>query len=291
MAWDHAYFALLSHLCDEDAVSHGIVEIATNKRTGVRVRTLHGGACFKLDVRRGVPVPGNRRYYAKSAAAETAWQLMGTKDPEFIVRHAPRLWSKFVEDGELKASYGFRWRKAFGRDQINLALLALAEDPTTRQVFVQAWDPSSDGLGQPNQPKNIPCPLGFALSVTGGELHMSVFIRSSDVFVGLPYDVMNHAMLLHAFAHTIGRRPGTLTVSLSNAHLYEPHWNLAQHATTDAWAPEHLNPSKFNPISFRERALPHWQVGDIIKDPDGYVESWSQVKTRADWDPKPELVL
>ena len=69
-----------------------------NKRTGSRIKLLLGGQSFKISLANGrLPVVGNRAYFPHIAAAETAWQLMGTKDPAFILKHAPKLWSKFVE--------------------------------------------------------------------------------------------------------------------------------------------------------------------------------------------------
>ncbi len=216
-----AYKGLLTELYHGDAWE-------TNARTGVGIYLLHGGTSFKLDVSSGkLPLAGNRAYYPRVAAAEVAWQMLGTKDPEFIMKHAPKMWGKFIEDGELKTAYGYRWRKHFGRDQLGLAIEELRGNPTNRQLFISAWDPGSDGLGGP-QPKNIPCPVGFTVSRFEDELHMTVLIRSSDVVVGLPYDVMAYALTLDAIAASTGTRPSSLTVTLAHPHYYAPHAQLVE---------------------------------------------------------------
>lgn len=256
--YDLAYATLLHALTDDRRLGRE-TDLRVNGRTGVRTRELRGGASLKLDLSTDIlPIPGNRAYYPKVAAAETAWQLMGTKDPSFMMEHAPRLWEKFIEDGEIKAAYGWRWRNAFGRDQLIDAIVALYDDPTSRQCWVQAWDPSSDGLGRKG-PKNIPCPVGFTLNLDGDRrLHTCVFIRSSDAYVGLPYDVMNYAMLTKAIARTLEAEAGTLHVTLANVHLYEPHWAMAIEDLSSPW---HL-PEQY--------LMSDKRIPDILADPGSY---------------------
>ncbi|QNN99781.1 thymidylate synthase [Ruegeria phage Tedan] len=286
------YRTLLTALMDE-----GVEE--TNERTRTKIKMIPGGCSFKLDLSDGkLPIAGNRRYFPHIAAAEVAWQFMGTKDPGFILGHAPKLWSKFVEDGELKTAYGYRWRKEFGRDQLMQAVDCLENDPTNRQLWIQAWDPASDGLGGP-QPKNIPCPLGFSVSRYQDDLHMSVFVRSSDVFVGLPYDVLAYALTLDAIAATVGCRPGTLHFTLHHAHLYKPHWNAARACLRGDWDHDEWREKKEFADASTEWTencapmLPAWAIEDILEDPDGYVKHTQRLAKRVDnnpWNPLPEVI-
>lgn len=287
-----AYRGLLSEIVD-----HGVEEQNARTRTGIKM--LRGGHSFKLDLTSGrLPVAGNRRYYPHVAAAETAWQLMGTRSPDFILGKAPKLWSKFVEDGKLKTAYGWRWREAFGRDQLQLAVDALRDDPTNRQLWVQAWDPRSDGLGGP-QPKNIPCPIGFAVSRHRDDLHMSVFVRSSDVFVGLPYDVMCYALTLDCIAASVGCRPASLHFTLAHPHIYEPHWDLTRaclgHEFTghERYHNKKLEGASSSWADGCEPNLPGWSIEQVLRDPDGYVDivrGLSRRVSSSSWDPTPEVI-
>ena len=307
-SFHEAYRGLLSEL-----MNHGVTEV--NERTKTEIKMLQGAHSFKLDLSDGrLPVAGNRRYYPHVAAAETAWQFMGTKDPTFILGKAPKLWSKFLEDEEvthdrgngpitftkkvLKTAYGYRWRHAFGRDQLALAIHELKTNPTNRQLFISAWDPRSDGLGGP-QPKNIPCPVGFTVSRFGNDLHMAVFIRSSDVFVGLPYDVMGYALTADAIAATTGLRPKTLHFTLAHAHLYKPHWNATKACLTGDWsAAEWREAQEFAKASTTwtrdvQPSLPAWDIQAILDNPEGYVSIVKALAGRTNqnsWDPMPELI-
>lgn len=198
-----------------------------NERTGHKIRAGYGGEAFKLDLASGtIPLPAFRKIHIRSVAAEVAWFLRGKKDVEWIANYAP-LWNKFAEaDGTVKAAYGWRWRYHFGRDQVAMAISALKANHTDRRIYIAAWDPREDGLGNPG--KNVPCPIGFTLSIQDGALHSALTIRSSDLFVGLPYDVAGHAMLMHAFCVSLGVSPGTMTVMLGHPHLYDVHTHLVK---------------------------------------------------------------
>lgn len=296
-----AYRGLLSEIMNQ-----GVTE--ENARTATKIKMLQGGHSFKLDLTNGrLPVAGNRRYYPHIAAAETAWQFMGTKNAHFVLKYAPKLWSKFVTeetDGagtavkKLETAYGYRWRVEFGRDQLALALRELKDNPTNRQLFISAWDPRSDGLGGP-QPKNIPCPIGFTVSRFQDDLHMSVFIRSSDVFVGLPYDVMAYSLTADAIAATVGLRPASLHVTLAHPHLYKPHWNATKACLTGDWsAGEWREAKEFADASTSwaddaEPSLPGWSIPMIEGDPDSYLDVVKQLTRRTrqnSWDPCPEVI-
>lgn len=267
--------------------------VEANERTGTRVRVGRGGTAFRVDLSDGLlPTIGFRKTFPKSAAAEVAWYVRGEQDADFIRKYAP-LWDKFVEPlvkrGDLfngdemmegvKSAYGYRWRRHFGRDQLRLAVEALRKDPSDRRVYVSAWDPAEDGLGAQGQ-RNVPCPTSFTFSVTGGELHSSLFLRSSDVFVGLPYDVMGHALLMDAVAHELRIRPGVMHVTLAHAHLYESHWDL----TAEALKQEPVVP---------QMQLPGWSLSQIERDPHDYVQRYAEEAKQFAWpaySPRPEVI-
>lgn len=249
-----------------DLVSPGRAVHDYNERTKQRTRVLRGGRSIFIDLsgQGQVPVPGNRRVYPRTAAAETAWYFMGTENGQWI-RANCQIWDKFIEDDgrTITGSYGYRWRNHFELDQVRLAIETLRDDPSSRRCYVDAWDPREDYPGVKGR-RNVPCPVGFAVHQLAGELHMTATLRSSDFFVGLPYDVMSHAFVLDAMAASLGLRPGTLQMSLSHVHLYEPHWEMARDSLN------HGQVMKLGP------QLPGWTVKQIEDDPDGYVEHMHQ---------------
>ena len=276
----HTYAELLSSLLFGDKAHHEI-----NERTGQGIRSLPPTS-FSIDLSNNIlPVCGVRKTYPATAAAEVAWFIQGTKDPEFISRYAP-IWDKFKEeDGTIEAAYGPRWRSHFGRDQLVDAIETLAKDPTDRRCWISTWDPATDGLGQPS--KSVPCPVGFSLSIRDGRLNSALMIRSSDVFVGLPYDVMGHALLMRIIASSIGRTAlGTMHVTLAHPHLYDVHKEMGWQAMVSP-------PGDASLIMPRD-----WELFGVEKNPEKYVQ---HIKELASFDLaagkapvfscKPELVI
>lgn len=246
-----------------------------NARTNVAIRVVDPFS-FTVDLSSGdLPMCGIRKTWPKTAAAEIAWFLQARQNVNFIRSYAP-IWDKFVEeDGQtVEAAYGFRWRNHFGRDQIEDAINALASNKTDRRVFISAWDPANDGLGRPS--RNVPCPVGFTLSITDGRLNSTLLIRSSDVFVGLPYDVMGHALLMTAILASLRHKNprdlsllqlGKMHVTLAHPHLYEPHLDMVDTALS-------LIPNEQGTWYAISTGIPMpqtWTVNRIVSVPDAYV--------------------
>ena len=234
---------------------------------GLDTLSLIGGRTLSVDLSGGrLPVPGNRRYWPHLAAAETAWQLMGTQDSSFIERHAPNLWRPMVDaDGRLATtSHGYRWRHHFGRDQLATSIEALECNSSDDRVYISTWDPVADGLGGPDQAAYVPSITGFGLSMVGDQLHMAVSVRSCDALARLPYDVMVYALTLDAIAATLNVVPGMLTMMLSQVYCYDKQKDVlydcvgSQGAHTK-WA------------TFVEPTLPCLTIREIINDPESYV--------------------
>ena len=267
-------------------IRNGFLE--KNARTGERVKVIPGGRSFQFSIGKDqgemMPFPGNRKIFPYIAAAEIAWYVSGSRDVRWLQQHA-KIWNKFVEsDGfTIKNAYGYRWRKAFGRDQLGGAVQQLRDNPTSRQILVTAWDPRTDGDGTLGE-KNVPCPTQFTLNLIDHKLHSSLFIRSSDVFVGLPYDVLGHALLMKAISKSVGCDLGTMHVTLANAHLYEKHLSMAAASLM-------YYEDADDEIS---RPLPDWSLEQIESNADMYVENMKRLTQDLEWpnfNPKPEIIV
>lgn len=271
-----------------------------NERTGKAIRALSHGCSFTINLADGaLPVTDRRRLYPATAAAETAWYVQATQDPEFMLKYARVTWEKFLEpaypppteEGQgvgwsltvpliIKAAYGYRWRKHFGRDQLMLGVEALRANPSDRRVYISAWDPAEDGLGMKGQ-LNVPCPVGFTLSIAEGRLNSTFLLRSSDVFVGLPYDVMGHALLMDAIAASLGIGLGHMTFTLAHPHIYDVHFDMAEHFV------------KQETVMDEFVQLPKWTLEKIEMFPDDYVAMMKARAGQVVWPmyaPRPEVV-
>lgn len=254
-----------------------------NARTGHRVRSLPSMQ-LRLDMSQAgsdlMQIPGWRKIFPKSALAEILWMLQGTRDPRWIGKHT-KMWDLWTEeDGTIPTAYGYRWKHCFDRDQLALAMAALTRDPSSRQVNVFAWHPGEDGNGAPDQPKNIPCILGFTVNIIDGALNMSVYLRSSDTIVGLPYDYMTYGFLMHFMSNSLKVRPGVLCLHLAHAHYYRVHDEIVDKIIDT-------------------KVQVNWMVGDALSmdldnatfTPDSIMELPYKQANPSEYNPKPELVL
>jgi thymidylate synthase len=246
-----------------------------------------------------------RKFYPATAAAEAAWFIMAEQDSTWIKKYCP-IWDDFVEDDgkTIKAAYGYRWRKHFGRDQLADLISALFVNPSDRRTVLCAWDPGDDGLMN-HGTKNVPCPFAMSFYIVGGKLMMSYFIRSSDLYVGLPYDIYCTAFVMDAIVCELRKRAretlqshdiqgfseadldrlvtlsnlttGTLSTTLANPHMYDKHVSLAREALV--YYREHSQQYLNSEIMHGQPLappLPGWPLSEIEDNPDAYVEAVRQ---------------
>lgn len=201
-----------------DSVRHILRQPAElNQRTNHAVRA-QAGMTIRVDLEKdGFPLLSLRKM-PWSFVPEVMWMLSGVKDLHWLSQHT-KIWDSFAEeDGTVTAAYGNRWRNRFGVDQLAEVIQKLDQDPSSRHGVVMAWDPATD-LTVPQ--KNVPCPVMFTLNVIAGRLNMHLVVRSNDMALGHPTDVAGYALLTHMLAQRLALMPGMLTVSISNAHVYE----------------------------------------------------------------------
>ncbi len=218
--FDEQYKRLLQMILE-----HGIEE--KNERTGHICKSLPG-MTMKFDVGAGFPLLTLRKIPLKVFIAEQMWFLMGQKNLAFLQRFT-KIWDEFAEENNcVESAYGYRWRKHFGRDQIDGLVQLLEKDPSSRHGVILMWDPADDGLANGIKKKNVPCPYTFTVQIMGGRLCLHLIIRSNDMMLGNPHDVSGFAFLMHMLAQRLNVGLGSLTISISNAHIYDIHFDQAQ---------------------------------------------------------------
>lgn len=59
-------------------------------------------------------------------------------------------------------------------------------------------------------------------------LHCHIYIRSNDVFLGMPFNIASYALMTMVFAKISGYDPGELVYSTGDTHLYSNHFEQAE---------------------------------------------------------------
>lgn len=118
--------------------------------------------------------------------------------------------------------YPTQWRdyNNQGIDQINNLIQNLINSPNERNHIVMAWNPEAIA----NDTMALkPCHIGFQCYVHNDKLNLTWWQRSWDVFLGAPANIASYALLLHILAKLTNLQPGTLSVQVGDAHLYNNH--------------------------------------------------------------------
>lgn len=207
-------------------MTHGIREV--NARTKHETAALPGFH-FSLDVGcDGFPLTTLRKIPVKLFVAEQVWFIMGSRKPADFLREYTRIWDDFTNPGDVvTVAYGYRWRRHFGRDQLGLLVKHLHDDRSSRHGVIVTWDPAADGLGGVTK-KNVPCPYTFTVNIIGGRLNLHNIVRSNDMILGFPHDVAGFCLLQCILAQKLGVDVGVYSHSISNAHVYDIHYDAAQ---------------------------------------------------------------
>jgi len=185
-------------------------------------------ATWCVDSRRPVLRVPERKLSYQFMVAEAFWILTGDNRVATIAPFNRRI-SDFSDDGEtFFGAYGPRIA-----DQLPYVICKLVADPCTRQAGLTIWREN------PPPTKDVPCTVAVFFSIRDKKLHGHVFMRSSDVWLGIPYDVFNFSMLIHYVcalynnAVVVGDQvePGLLYLTAASSHLYDSNYEAAQQLT------------------------------------------------------------
>lgn len=180
---------------------------------------------MEVNMRRPVLRVKERRLNYKFMAAEAYWILSGDDQVANIAPWNPRI-AEFSDDGvRFFGAYGPKIVK-----QLPYIVDKLSADQDSRQAGLTIWRES------PSVTKDVPCTVAIFFNIRDSKVNAHVFMRSSDVWLGVPYDVFNFSMLAHLVCGLLNERlpsemvcsPGTLYLTAASSHLYESNWESAK---------------------------------------------------------------
>lgn len=187
------------------------------------------GYQMRFDLRQGLPMMTTKKMPFKILMHELLWFISGSSNIKYLQDNKIHYWDGFADkDLNLGPVYGVQWRrwpdpKGGTIDQLQWAIDQIKTNPHSKAIIVSAWNAAD--LEEMRLP---PCHTMFQFDVTKGKLRMELYQRSSDVFLGLPFNIAQYSMLLHMVAHVTGLEARELIVSIGNAHLYKNHIEAAK---------------------------------------------------------------
>lgn len=217
-----------------------IPDHASQRDSGARtVRLPH--EVMKFDLSREFPILISKKVGWKSAVLEMLWIFqVASNDVRWLRERGVHIWDEWEADAkgvyqgrnlseifarrhpELKkedfahtigTAYGWIVRKY---DLIDNLIETLRNNPGNRRMVLSLWQ--NEWLETAALPS---CVWNSQWNVTSGRLNVLVTSRSTDVPLGLPYNIVQYAVMCHMLAQVTGYQPGQITFITNDAHIYE----------------------------------------------------------------------
>ena len=221
-----------------DVVTNGLTK---GDRTGTGTKAVFARQ-YRHNLADGFPLLTTKKLHFKSIANELIWMLSGNTNIKWLNENGVKIWDEWAtEDGDLGPVYGEQWTAWPTKDggtinQIDYMVETLKTNPNSRRILFHGWNveylPDETQSPQENARNGKqalpPCHLLYQAFVHDGHLSMQLYIRSSDVFLGLPYNTAALALLTHMLAQQCDLIPHEIIVTTGDTHAYSNHMEQIQ---------------------------------------------------------------
>merc|ERR1719335_2142103 len=232
---EYQYLDLIRDICENGDVMMD--------RTGVGTRSKFG-CNMRFSLRDSFPLLTTKRVFWRGVVEELLWFMRGDTNAENLSDKGVKIWEangsrEFLDSrgltdrevGDLGPVYGFQWRHfgakyvdmhtdytGQGVDQLAEVVHKLKTNPNDRRIIMSAWNPAD--LNEMALP---PCHMFCQFYVSNGELSCSLYQRSADMGLGVPFNIASYSLLTLLLAQVTGLKPGEFVHMMGNTHVYENH--------------------------------------------------------------------
>jgi thymidylate synthase len=198
------------------------------------------GCMMKFNNINNFPLLTTKKMFLRGIVEELLWFLRGSTDANELKEKNINIWTgnstreyldsvgltKYKE-GELGPVYGWQWRKfgedysnptKQGKDQIRYVLEELLKPNNSRRAVLSGWNPVD--LNKMALP---PCHILYIFNKTNKGLSCHMTLRSSDLFLGLPFNIASTALLTQILATVLHIDISEICLSICDAHIYQEH--------------------------------------------------------------------
>jgi len=165
------------------------------------------------DPRDAVPVGTGRNLPTKIVAAETLQFLSGWSDLVQVDAASNGNFMQFSDDGKtLAGAYGPRMFF-----QLYELIDKLMTDRDSRQAGLTIWTDDTVAI----KTKDMPCTVSMFFDIRDERLNMTTFMRSSDIWLGIPIDVAVFTRIQGCVAWALDVEIGEYTHHSRSLHVYD----------------------------------------------------------------------
>ena len=224
-----------------------------NKQVGRNGNTInHIGSTLRFSLENNkMPILTTKKLAWRACLKELIWFKNGGTNTDYLLNNKVKIWDgnssrEFLDsrglydyrEGELGPIYGYQWRnwnKEYvnesnlmrdlkykdGIDQLQNIIDSLKDENKrySRRLIMTAWNPEQlEEMALP------PCHVLCQFHVTNkNELSCSLYQRSGDVGLGVPFNIASYSFLTHILAKHCDLKPKEFIHFIGNAHIYDDH--------------------------------------------------------------------
>lgn len=177
---------------------------------------------FNFKPAQSFPILTKKKVFFQSAVGELLWIYQDQSNDVELLRskYGVKVWNEWAgEDGTIGKAYGYQVRK---HNLINNLINTLKNNPQDRAMMMSLW--SNEDLDEMNL---RPCAFQTLWDVdpVTNELNMTLIQRSGDMGLGVPFNMVQYAVLQAMIAQVTGYEVGGFKHLINNAHIYMNHIN------------------------------------------------------------------
>ena len=196
---------------------------------------------LQFDLSKEFPILTSKKVAFKSAVLEILWiYQVASNDVRWLKERGVKIWNEWEASSDgfyqgrslnkvfhekhpdllaedfthtIGTAYGWIVNKY---DLIRDLIKTLKTDPGNRRMVLSLWQ--NEWLETAALPS---CVWNSEWNLIDGKLNLLVCSRSTDVPLGLPFNIVQYAVLCHLIACSVGAKPGLFTFVTNDAHIYK----------------------------------------------------------------------
>ncbi|MBQ6375968.1 thymidylate synthase [Candidatus Saccharibacteria bacterium] len=196
---------------------------------------------LQFDLEAEFPILTSKKVAFKTSTLEMLWiYQQASNDVRWLQDRGIKIWNEWeiAADGtymgrnineifatthpeEPKTDFAHTIGTAYGwivkrYDLLNNLIETLRKNPGNRRMIMSLWQ--NEWLPTAALPS---CVWNSQWNLIDGHLNLLVTSRSTDVPLGLPFNISQYAVLCYLVAQIIGAKPGQFTLITNDAHIYK----------------------------------------------------------------------
>tara|TARA_Y100000591_G_scaffold323978_1_gene342658 strand:+ start:50 stop:934 length:885 start_codon:yes stop_codon:yes gene_type:complete len=228
-------------------IKHGAKEVGRNGTTYTKV-----GAMLRFSLKnQKIPLLTTKKLAWRVCLKELLWFINGDTNNNLLREQNVKIWNgngtrkfldsrglNYLKENDLGPVYGHQWRfwnapysrefgcsedyKGKGIDQLQNVIDEINKSKETgeasRRIIMSAWNPEQlDEMALP------PCHVLSQYHLVNNKLSCTLYQRSGDVGLGVPFNIASYSFLTHLLAKHCGLETGQFVHFIGNAHIYDDH--------------------------------------------------------------------